>query len=131
MDFFEPIKPSDANKICKKCESICYAVRFQQNFENWTSGNNDIDKFIQNSQLSAHEDAKGALEWIPCNRLYNIEYIANDEFGNKYKANWIDGFIMNWNNENQNWKRDGKNLIVNLKSLNIPNNLTLVFTNEV
>jgi hypothetical protein len=31
----------------------CNSKRFQQNFGNWTSGNDDIDKFIQNTQLSA------------------------------------------------------------------------------
>src|SRR5690349_17261192 len=34
------------------CQS-CNAKHFQQNFKNWTSGNHDIDEFIQNSQLKA------------------------------------------------------------------------------
>ena len=32
------------------CQS-CNAKRFQQNFQNWTSGNYDIDEFIQKLQL--------------------------------------------------------------------------------
>ncbi|EXX55408.1 kinase-like domain-containing protein [Rhizophagus irregularis DAOM 181602=DAOM 197198] len=29
------------------------AKRFKDNFKNWTSGNKDIDEFIQQSQLNA------------------------------------------------------------------------------
>jgi hypothetical protein len=42
---------------------IIYVIHFQHNFENWTSGNSNIDKFIQDTQLSAHHDVKRALEW--------------------------------------------------------------------
>jgi hypothetical protein len=49
------------NDKCKTCNYICYAKRFQQNFENWISGNDNIDKFIQDTQLSAHHNAKKVL----------------------------------------------------------------------
>ena len=47
--------------LCKECRQSktyydwcpCNAKRFQQNFQNWTSGNYDIDKFIQKTQLKA------------------------------------------------------------------------------
>uniref|UniRef100_U9UUT1 Protein kinase domain-containing protein n=1 Tax=Rhizophagus irregularis (strain DAOM 181602 / DAOM 197198 / MUCL 43194) TaxID=747089 RepID=U9UUT1_RHIID len=139
MDSFGLIKPSDASEICKKCNCICYAIRFQQNFKNWTSDNDDIDKFIQNTQLSAHKNAMEAIEWIPYDRLYNIKYIAKDKFGKVvYRANWIDGYISfynsdeeSWDNENQNWIRNECNMFVNLKSLNTPNILTLKFLNKI
>ncbi|PKY50231.1 hypothetical protein RhiirA4_466604 [Rhizophagus irregularis] len=35
------------NDICEKCHHKCNAKYFQQNFKNWTSGNNNIDKYIQ------------------------------------------------------------------------------------
>src|SRR5437016_1006959 len=51
---------------CKECKQPntsypdwcqqCNAKRFQQNFQNWTSGNHDIDKFIQKTQLKARND---------------------------------------------------------------------------
>ncbi|RGB36389.1 hypothetical protein C1646_758206 [Rhizophagus diaphanus] len=41
-------------------------------------GNNDIDKFIQDTQLSAHSDVREALEWIPYDRFHDIKYIAKD-----------------------------------------------------
>ena len=106
--------------ICKKCHKICNAIYFQQNFEKWTSGNNDLDEFIQDSQLSAHcYYLKNALEWIPYDRFNDIKYIAKGEFGKVYKANW------------NNWKRKGQNMFVILKSLNNPTNITLEFMNEV
>src|SRR5687767_11528079 len=75
---------------CKICIFDCKSLYFQQYFKNWTSGNNDIDKFIQDTQLSAHCDARKALEWIPYDRFYDIKYIAKDEFGKVYyRANWI------------------------------------------
>uniref|UniRef100_U9UHY4 Uncharacterized protein n=1 Tax=Rhizophagus irregularis (strain DAOM 181602 / DAOM 197198 / MUCL 43194) TaxID=747089 RepID=U9UHY4_RHIID len=117
---------------CKMCKKICYAIRFQQNFKNWTSGNDNIDKFIQDTQLSAHDIAKEALEWIPYNRFYNIKYISKDEFGEVYRAKWSDGNIGSiyswksncWDDKNQNWERNNLNMFVNLKSLNSPNDLT-------
>ena len=116
---------------CKKCNEVCYSIHFQQNFNNWTSGNDDIDKFIQDAQLSSHYDVKEALEWIPYNRFYNIKYIAQSCFGKVYRANWIDGSISHWDGENQNWKRNNKNMIVALKSLDNSKNVTLKFMNEV
>ena len=119
------------NDICKKCNEVCNSIYFQRNFKNWTSGNDHIDKFIQNTQLSSHNDIKKALEWIPYDRFYNIEYIAKGGFGKVYKANWIDGHIIKWDDEKQNWKRNKDNIIVILKILNDPKNITLEFMNEV
>ena len=53
----------------------CNAKRFQQDFPNWTSGNNYIDNFIQETQLNAKRPWE-VLEWIPYNRLTNINYLA-------------------------------------------------------
>ncbi|POG60887.1 kinase-like domain-containing protein [Rhizophagus irregularis DAOM 181602=DAOM 197198] len=117
-------------KKCEECNRICYVIRFQQNFKNWTSGNNDIDKFIQDTQLSSHNDLKEALEWIPYNRLYYIKYIAEDEFGEVYKANWIDGNISCWNNKNKNWKRYGSKNVI-LKSLNNLKNIRIKLMDEI
>ena len=119
------------NGKCKKSNNGCNAIRFQQNFDNWTSGNNDIDKFIQDSQLSSHYGASSPLEWIPYDRFYDVKYIAKGGFGKVYRANWIDGCINYWNNYNQNWKRKGQNMFVILKSLNDPTNITSEFINEV
>jgi hypothetical protein len=111
---------------CKACN----AKHFQQNFSKWSSGNVDIDKFIQDTQLSAISSCR-VLEWIPYDRFYDIEYIAKGGFGKVYRANWIDGYIVKWNIKNQNWARDESNKFVALKSLNNSKNVTLEFLNEV
>jgi hypothetical protein len=116
---------------CEKCNAACNSIHFQHNFINWTSGNNDIDKFIQSTQLLAHDDVKEVLEWIPYNSFQDIIYIAYDEFNNVYKANWIDGCINEWNGDNQNWKRKKPNMFVILKILNNPTSITLEFINKV
>jgi hypothetical protein len=36
-----------SNEICEECKSVCNAIHFQQNFENWTSNNSVVDKFIK------------------------------------------------------------------------------------
>ncbi|RIA89365.1 hypothetical protein C1645_876778 [Glomus cerebriforme] len=46
-------------------------------FGNWTSGNERIDKFIQESQLNAR-NYNELLEWIPYNRLRNIQFLAQE-----------------------------------------------------
>ena len=117
--------------VCKICNYKCNAIYFQHNFGSWTSGNNDIDKFIKDTQLSAHDNSEGALEWIPSNRFYNNKYIEKSEFGKVYRANWIDGYIDRWDTFNQNWKRKDQNMFVILKSFNNPNNVTLEFINKV
>ncbi|RGB24950.1 hypothetical protein C1646_772402 [Rhizophagus diaphanus] len=74
--------------------SIIDMIRFQHNVKNWTSGtNNDIDKFIQDVQLSEHTYhgvSNVVLEWIPYERFYDIDPV--DEFDEVYTVG-IDGFI--------------------------------------
>ncbi|PKC56893.1 hypothetical protein RhiirA1_473335, partial [Rhizophagus irregularis] len=126
------IKPYNYDFECN-CDFECSAKHFKQNFKNWTSGNDHIDKFIQNTQQSEHTAfVKKALEWIPYDRLYNIKYIIeDDEFGKMYRANWIDGFIYMWNRNNQNWERGGQNMFVFLKILNNPASVTLELINKL
>jgi len=62
----------------------CNSKRFQKDFDKWTSGNNHVDKFIQESQLNRNYDE--VLEWIPYNRLRNIQYLAKGGFSTIYKA---------------------------------------------
>ncbi|RIA82469.1 kinase-like domain-containing protein [Glomus cerebriforme] len=59
---FRIICRTDWDWVCKECYrkntgpnwcNACNAKRFQQNFKKWRSGNDDIDKFIQHTQLSA------------------------------------------------------------------------------
>jgi hypothetical protein len=118
------------NKKCKECNYICNAIHFQQNFVNWTSDSDNIDEFIQDTQLSAHKtnEIPNALEWIPYDRFYGIKCIVEKKV---YRATWIDGEISYWNSKNQNWMRKNQDMSVILKKLNNPKNITLEFMNEV
>jgi hypothetical protein len=116
---------------CVGCNSnVCNSIHFQHNFINWTSGNNEIDKFIQSTQLSDHNyHGCQALEWIPYYKFYDIRYITIGEFSNMYMANWIDGCISHWNYND--WKRDKPNMFVVLKILTNPESITSEFINKV
>src|SRR5437016_1571226 len=94
-------QPNTEDDWCKECCS----KKFQQNFGNWTSGNDHVDKFIQDSQLNAR-DSFELLEWISYNKLRNIQFLAQGGFSTIYKAIWLDGWINKWDYEKQDWGRD-------------------------
>ena len=76
---------------CKICES----KRFEMNFGTWTSGNDNIDCFILETQLNAHSRFD-YLEWIPFDRFKNVQYVGSGGFGSIYKAIWLDGPREKW-----------------------------------
>ena len=119
-------KPGTGSKWCQPCN----AKRFKDNFKNWTSGNKDIDEFIQQSQLNAVHHKK-YLEWIPFETFQDVTYIAKGGFGEVYSAVWPKGYIYYWNIENQKWKRISASNKVALKSLDNSSNISSDFLNEV
>jgi hypothetical protein len=129
------------NGLCEECKqpknyNHIYQCKLQQNFKNWTSGNNEVDKFIQKAQLKAKSYA-GILEWIEYDRFENVEYLAKGGFGIIYKAIWKDGFIKSWDSENNQWERskywneDYENFPVVLKCLHNSQEITSDFLREV
>jgi hypothetical protein len=60
--------------------------RFQQDFSK--CGNEFIDKFIRDAQLKARNYYE-FLEWIPYNRLKNMQYLDKNGFSIIYKAVWL------------------------------------------
>ncbi|CAB5179869.1 unnamed protein product [Rhizophagus irregularis] len=108
----------------------CNAKRFKDNFKNWTSGNKDIDEFIQQSQLNAVHFLK-YLEWIPFENFEVITYITRGGFGKIYSAEWPEGCIYSWDIENQEWKRNSNNTKVALKSLDNSSCISTEFLNEI
>ncbi|RGB40448.1 hypothetical protein C1646_753285 [Rhizophagus diaphanus] len=82
-------KRKEVYEICGECNEPgtgsywcrpCNAKRFKENFKNLTSGNKNIDEFIQQSQLNA---LRG--------------------FSKIYSADWPEGNIEYWDIENQKW----------------------------
>ncbi|RHZ67607.1 hypothetical protein Glove_300g15 [Diversispora epigaea] len=76
-------------------------------------GDREIDKFIQQIQLSANK-YKEIIEWIPFGKFENVTYLAKGGFSTVYKANWLDGFIRF--SDKVDWYRNGKQVVC-LKSL--------------
>ncbi|RHZ47389.1 hypothetical protein Glove_583g7 [Diversispora epigaea] len=78
---------------CKPCNT--------KHCDKWTSGNDTIDKFIQDAQQNADNYWK-VIEWIPYDRFKDITEIAKGGFGTIYKAKWIGGLVYKYDVENQN-----------------------------
>ena len=118
-------QPNTGQNWCQSCNS----KHFQCDFNKWTSGNKEIDEFIQKFQLNATRYEE-VLEWVPYEKFSDIEYVAKGGFGTVHKAKWIDGHIMNWNIGQNKWNRVKNEKIV-LKSLNNSQNITTDFLQEV
>ncbi|GES90732.1 kinase-like domain-containing protein [Rhizophagus clarus] len=123
---------------CKECHQVnknsigcvsCIIGHFKDDFDKWTSGNKDIDKLIQDEQLSFNSYSE-LLEWIPYNKLKKINYIAKGGFASVYSATWTDGQIKRWNPLSKNWERNGETKIA-LKVLNNSENISEDFLNEI
>jgi hypothetical protein len=122
--------------LCNKCKQPksrrywcqCNIKHFQQNFKNWTSGNNDVDKLIQKAQLKA-KSSNDVLMWIEHDRFENIEYLAKGGFGTVFKAILKDG-PLEFDYESKQWKIKGKTEVA-LKCLHNSQNITSEFLKEV
>ena len=131
-------KREEVYGICGECNEPgtgwdwcqpCNTKRSKENFRNWTSGNKNIDEFIQDSQLNAVYYNK-RLEWIPYEKFQNVTYITKGGFGKIYSAEWPEGKIRCWDIKNQKWERLS-NRKVALKSLDNSSDISTDFLNEV
>ena len=118
-------QPNTGYRWCQTCNS----KHFQTDFNKWTSGNKELDEFIQKFQSNATRKEE-VLEWIPYEKFSNVEYLAKGGFGTVHKAEWIDGHIKYWNTNKNKWNRDTHEYVV-LKSLNNSQNITTDFLQEV
>ncbi|GES80138.1 kinase-like domain-containing protein [Rhizophagus clarus] len=118
---------SGAKRICENCNKEClatlyceYCVRnyLQENFKNWSSGNDDIDDLIQKCQMESLMPSK-IVEWIPYSNLKNIKYLTKGGFSDIYTADWIDGYYIEWDTKKQQLKRFGIHKVVLKKLENV------------
>ncbi|EXX56146.1 Mkk2p [Rhizophagus irregularis DAOM 197198w] len=114
-------KPAEKSpKICH----VCYKV---MSYEVKKSGNEVIDNFIRNTQISLVKNA-GKMEFVPYDQFKDIVFIAEGGFSKVYKATWINGPVIGWNYKNSIRK---SNYTVVLKKLNNSNNITSKELNEL
>ncbi|RGB39593.1 kinase-like domain-containing protein [Rhizophagus diaphanus] len=114
---------------CKRPRKNYYFCNcfFRQNFKNCTSGNHDVNEFIQKAQLEAKNE-RHIIEWIEYDKFKDVEYLAKGGFGTTFKAVWKDG-PWKFNNDYQ-LKRKGETKVA-LKCLHNSQDITTVFLKEV
>src|SRR5581483_3141794 len=71
---------------CERCDN----PKLIEEFKNWTSGDSDIDEFIQYTQQHA-KSYTSYLEWIPFEDFEGVKEIAKGGFGIVYYAWWKTG----------------------------------------
>ena len=98
----------------------------------YKSGNKDVDDFIANKKFIEINDdlIVGMMEFVPYDRFKGIKFIGDIKLSKIYKATWIDGPILNWNDKELNFERIGTKKIV-LKQLKNSKNITSEKLNKV
>jgi ATP-dependent exoDNAse (exonuclease V) alpha subunit len=126
------------NSYCKECGEKyilhkwckpCQINNLKQNFANWTSGNKEIDNFIQETQLKINTKDDIIVEWLPYDQFNNIKNIDKGSFSTDYSAIWKNG-PLEYNFEERKYKRM-PNKEITLKYLNNYQNDIGVFLNKV
>ncbi|EXX75464.1 Tpk2p [Rhizophagus irregularis DAOM 197198w] len=124
-DKYKVLKNEGTKRICENCNQEClatlwyeYCIRnyLKTKFSNWTSGNDDIDDLIQKCQTETL-NPRAIIEWIPYNKLQNIEFLTKGGFSEIYTAKRIGGRYEVWNFKEQKLERSGFNTNVILKRL--------------
>ncbi|RIA94418.1 kinase-like domain-containing protein [Glomus cerebriforme] len=75
------------NRKYKWCEP-CQINNLKENFKNWTSGNDNIDNFIQEMQLKINCPTNIIFEWIPYNQFSNVKEKGKNNFVTVCLASW-------------------------------------------
>ena len=109
------------HKWCQQCK--------KSDITNWTSGNEKIDKLIQEMKLKITDQTNITFEWIPYDQFNNIKAIGKGGFATIYSAIWKDG-LLKYDSDKNEYKRM-PNKEVALKCLHDSQNITDEFLNEV
>jgi hypothetical protein len=121
FDFYKILFNIGTKRICENCHDECLATLYcehcvrnylKANFSNWTSGNSDIDNLIQQCQMETTAPDQ-IVEWIPYNKLQNIEYLTKGGCSEIYTAYWIDGYFDKWDSKERKLTRyEGHDVIL-------------------
>ncbi|EXX62010.1 Mkk2p [Rhizophagus irregularis DAOM 197198w] len=114
FDYFKILDNEGIKRICENCHDECLATLYCEHcvrnyliskFSSWTSGNNDIDNLIQQCQMETLKPNR-IVEWIPYDKLQNIEYLTKGGCSEIYTAYRIDGSYEEWDSKEKQLKRD-------------------------
>ena len=98
--------------------------------ENWTSGNRKIDDFIRHTQLNAMGNAD-YLEFIDFEKFDLVENTNSfGAFSMVYSAVWMEGPRWIWDEDTEQWTRNGP-IKVALKRLNNSQNMSKEYLDQV
>ncbi|RHZ77289.1 hypothetical protein Glove_183g65 [Diversispora epigaea] len=111
-----------------RCCKFCIRKYLKNGFGNWTSGNNEIDKLIQECQETVAPN--GVIEWIEYDQFENIEYLTDGGCSTIYTAIWKDGCYYKWDPERKLLERFGRQNIV-LKKMKDSNSNNVHWFQEV
>ncbi|GES97248.1 kinase-like domain-containing protein [Rhizophagus clarus] len=89
-------------KRLKECPALIRHL--VKNFSSWTSGNKDIDKVIQDTQINFTR-IKDIMEWIPYEEFKEINFIARGGYGKVSSAKWPRGYIEGYSLKKRRVKR--------------------------
>jgi hypothetical protein len=118
-------KPFTEELWCKVCDPF-------KMIEGWSSGNNDIDKFIKDTIYERRVYGNRFVEWVPFDRFEDIKQIGEGGFAKVYSATWIDSKAEYDKQYNGSWKKkESQPKKVALKRLNGSQNMSAGYLNEV
>ncbi|CAG8531631.1 10069_t:CDS:2 [Acaulospora morrowiae] len=118
------IERSSKKRQCSDCHNKCQATHFcelcirkylKNNFENWSSGNDEIDMLIQECQQKTVQPDY-IVEWIDYDQFQSIVYKTEGGYATIYTAIWKVGSYFKWNHETQSLERFGRHKVI-LKKL--------------
>ncbi|CAB5359308.1 unnamed protein product [Rhizophagus irregularis] len=87
------------------CDNCLHRV-LHGKFSSWTSGNELIDSFIQETQLFSPYERYP--EWVPYNSLSQIKKIGEGGFGTVFSAMWSWGIKSSLEEDDKDDKKGGK-----------------------
>ncbi|CAB4432388.1 unnamed protein product [Rhizophagus irregularis] len=108
------------NGYCKECgekyTNIMYSWCKPCHIKNFTSGNEEIDDFILETQSQIHDSSDIVVEWISYNQFNKIEGVGKSDSATIYSAVWKDG-PLHYDIMTRNWTRNSSKEVA-LKCLN-------------
>ncbi|RHZ59650.1 hypothetical protein Glove_362g57 [Diversispora epigaea] len=145
QNIFDALRIGDNSvekRQCNNCQEWHQAIQYcefcirkylENNFGNWTSRNDEIDKLIKECQQKTLAPHK-VIEWIEYDQFGNVEHLTEGGCSSIYTATWKDGHYKKWDSERQILERFGRQDVVLKRLYNSNNNVnwfqevTLSFT---